>query len=72
MASILGKLDVRSRAAYAPGERVLARLTQTDPGTYEARVIRRLAAAPDRTLGVVTVVGESMREWSCASGTTSV
>ncbi len=53
--------EKRSRAAYAAGERVLARLTQTDPGAYEARVMRRLAAAPDRTLGVVTVVGESVR-----------
>jgi ribonuclease R len=53
--------EKRSRAAYAPGERVLARLRQTPSGAYEARVIRRLAAAPDRTLGVVTVVGESMR-----------
>ena len=46
---------------YAPGERVLARLKQTEPGAYEARVMRRLAAPPDRTLGVVTQVGESMR-----------
>jgi ribonuclease R len=53
--------EKRSRAAYAPGERVLARLKQTAPGAYEARVMRRLAAAPDRTLGVVTQVGESMR-----------
>ena len=53
--------EKRSRAAYAAGERVLARLTRTDPGAYEARVMRRLAAAPDRTLGVVTAVGESMR-----------
>jgi ribonuclease R len=53
--------EKRSRAAYAPGERVLARLQQTPSGAYEARVIRRLAAAPDRTLGVVTVVGESTR-----------
>ncbi len=53
--------EKRSRAAYAAGERVLARLKQTGPGSYEARVIRRLAAAPDRTLGIVTEVGESMR-----------
>jgi ribonuclease R len=53
--------EKRSRAAYAPGERVLARLKRTESGAYEARVMRRLAAAPDRTLGVVTVVGESMR-----------
>ena len=53
--------EKRSRAAYAAGERVLARLTRTDPGAYEARVMRRLADAPDRALGVVTAVGESMR-----------
>src|SRR5512133_1131743 len=53
--------EKRSRAAYAPGERVLARLKRTESGAYEARVMRRLAAAPDRTLGVVTVVGETMR-----------
>ena len=53
--------EKRSRAAYAAGERVLARLKQTGPSAYEARVMRRLAAVPDRTLGVVTQVGESMR-----------
>ena len=40
---------------------MLARLKRTESGAYEARVMRRLAAAPDRTLGVVTVVGESVR-----------
>lgn len=51
----------RSRAAYAIGERVLARLKQTEPGTYEARPMRRLTAAQDRTLGVVTRVGDHLR-----------
>ncbi len=53
--------EKRSRAAYAAGEKVLARLRPTDGGAYEARVIRRLAAAADRMLGVVTTVGETTR-----------
>ncbi len=53
--------EKRSRSAYAVGERVLARLRASPSGAYEARVIRRLTAAPDRTLGVVTRVGEGTR-----------
>ena len=53
--------EKRSRAAYAAGERVLARLRPADGGAYEARVLRRLTAAPSRALGVVTKVGESTR-----------
>ncbi|HYN37754.1 MAG TPA: ribonuclease R, partial [Rhodospirillales bacterium] len=53
--------EKRSRAAYASGEKVLARLREIDGGAYEARVIRRLAAAADRTLGVVTTVGDGTR-----------
>jgi ribonuclease R len=53
--------EKRSRAAFAEGEKVLARLRPADGGAYEARVIRRLAAAPDRVLGVVTTVGETTR-----------
>jgi len=58
---ILVAPEKRSRAAYAPGERVLARLKPIGPSTYEARVIRRLAAAKDRALGVVTRIGDGLR-----------
>ncbi|HKF70679.1 MAG TPA: ribonuclease R [Stellaceae bacterium] len=39
-------------AALGVGERALAELKPQDDGTYEARVIRTLAAAPDRVLGI--------------------
>ncbi|TVR84170.1 MAG: ribonuclease R [Rhodospirillales bacterium] len=42
----------RGPAALGPGERVLARLTQVGPASYEARIIRRLQAAPPRALGI--------------------
>lgn len=51
----------RSRGAYAPGEKVLARLKKVGANTYEGRVIRRLTAAPPRTLGILSRVGESLR-----------
>ena len=44
--------DARSRAALAPGDRILARLSRGDDGTYEARTIRRIAKVARRTLGV--------------------
>ena len=44
--------DARSRAAVAPGDRILARLSRSADGTYEARVIRRIAKVARRTLGV--------------------
>lgn len=53
--------EKRSRAAYGPGDRVLARLKPIGPGVYEARAMRRLSADLDRTLGVVAQVGESLR-----------
>ena len=49
--------EKRSRSGFATGERALARLSPIGPGTYEARVIRRLLAAPPRALGLYTVVG---------------
>ena len=58
---ILVAPEKRSRAAYAVGERVLARLKPVGHAAYEARVIRRLAAARDRALGVVTRVGDGVR-----------
>ncbi|MCP5364262.1 MAG: ribonuclease R [Hyphomicrobiales bacterium] len=53
--------DTRSRAAYAPGDRVLARLRRSGSHAYEARVIRRLSAPPRRTLGVIGLVGGQVR-----------
>ena len=38
--------------ADAVGERIVARLTQLDDGSYEARVVRRIAAGVERVLGV--------------------
>jgi len=53
--------DQRSRAAYVPGDRVLARLQRSGSHAYDARVIRRLTAPPSRTLGVISVVGGQIR-----------
>jgi ribonuclease R len=39
-------------AALGVGERALAELKPQEDGSYEARVIRTLAAAPDRVLGI--------------------
>ena len=39
-------------AALGVGERALAELKPQEDGTYEARVIRTLAAAPDRVVGI--------------------
>ena len=44
--------DRRSRAALAPGDRVLAKLSRIDPGTYEGRPIRRIAKVPSKVLGI--------------------
>ncbi len=51
----------RSRSAYAPGERVLARLRPLEGNAYEAKVIRKLLAAPPRTLGVFEIVAGQPR-----------
>lgn len=40
--------------ALGPGDRVLARLKRLADGGYEARVMKRLAAAPQRVLAVFT------------------
>ena len=42
----------RVAAALGIGERALAELKPQDDGTYEARVIRTLASAPDRVVGI--------------------
>jgi ribonuclease R len=49
--------DRRSRSALVRGDRVLARLSRSAAGSYEARVIRRLHAGPVRTLGIYDLVG---------------
>jgi len=53
--------EKRGRGAFAVGERALARLSPIGPNTYEARIIRRLLAAPPRALGVYTITGEQGR-----------
>jgi ribonuclease R len=49
---ILMAPDRGGRLAAGIGERMLARLSRTDEGDYEGRMIRRISAAPDRVLGV--------------------
>ena len=44
--------DRHGTPAFGPGDRVLARLSRGDDGTYEARPIRRLAGVPQRVLGI--------------------
>jgi ribonuclease R len=44
--------DKRSGPALGIGERILGRLSETDDG-YDAKIIRRLAAAPSDILGIV-------------------
>jgi ribonuclease R len=48
--------EKRGRSAVGPGERVLAHLEPIPSEAYEARIIRRLPAAPQRALGVFRVV----------------
>ena len=52
--------EPRARSALGPGERVLARLAKADGG-YRATVIRRLAFAPDRIVGVMSEIAGSQR-----------
>ncbi len=44
----------RGGAALGAGERMLARLRRLEAGVYEARIIRRIRAAPSQVLGVYT------------------
>ena len=53
--------DSRRGAHPGPGGRVLARLSRTDDGDYEARAIRAIAAAPEQILGVFEIVGNQGR-----------
>jgi len=54
-------MERRGRTALWPGERILARVRQTKDGTYTARIIRRIGAAPDRILGVLEKEGNGIR-----------
>ncbi|TQV80644.1 ribonuclease R [Denitrobaculum tricleocarpae] len=47
--------DKRSRAAFATGERILARMSRNDDGSYDAQIIRRIGKSPDRILGVYRI-----------------
>jgi len=47
--------------ALGVGERALAELKAQDGGSYEARVIRTLAAAPDRVLGIYRKIHDGGR-----------
>jgi ribonuclease R len=54
------KIIVASEDAIGIGERILARVAETRDG-FEARVIKRLGASAHKVLGVVRVVGSSVR-----------
>ena len=45
----------RRGGAAAVGDRVLARLTRLDDGSYEGHTVRRISERPDRVLGVYEV-----------------
>jgi ribonuclease R len=47
----------RKGPALAVGDRILARLAPSGDGTYTARVIKLLQAAPQRVLGIFQMVG---------------
>ena len=47
----------RKGPAPAVGDRILARLAPTGEGTYTARVIKLIQAAPQRVLGIFQMVG---------------
>lgn len=47
----------RKGPAPAVGDRILARLSPSGDGTYTARVIKLLQAAPQRVLGVFQIIG---------------
>lgn len=53
--------DKRSRAAFATGEHILARLSRNEDGSYDAQTIRRIGKSPDRVLGVYQVGREGGR-----------
>ena len=46
----------RGQPALAPGDKVLARLTRAQDKSYEGKTIRRIGSAPDKILGIYSVV----------------
>ncbi len=59
---IVRMLPERSReGALGRGDKVLARLTRNAEGGYDARVVRRLASAPKRILGIYESAGTEGR-----------
>ncbi|HER25510.1 MAG TPA: VacB/RNase II family 3'-5' exoribonuclease, partial [Rhodospirillales bacterium] len=48
--------EKRGQPALGPQDRVLARLTPLDDGTYQGRTIRRIGGAPTTIMGVYMVV----------------
>ncbi|NQV99275.1 MAG: RNB domain-containing ribonuclease, partial [Rhodospirillales bacterium] len=51
----------RGMPAPGKGDRVLARLTEVEPGIYSAQVIRQISAAPAHILGVIRISEGEMR-----------
>lgn len=51
----------RGHTAPTKGDRVLARLTETEPGIYAAQTIRQISSAPAHILGVVAIIEGEMR-----------
>ncbi|MEE8504798.1 MAG: RNB domain-containing ribonuclease, partial [Kiloniellales bacterium] len=47
--------ETRSRAALAPGDRVLAKLRRIEDQVYEAQPIRKIAKLPSRVLGIYEI-----------------
>ncbi len=47
--------------ALGKGDRVLAKLTEQDDATYQGKTIRRIAAAPLKTMGIVVDVDGEIR-----------
>lgn len=56
-------MDRPRRGIPAPGkgDRVLARLSETEPGIYTAQTIRQISSAPAKILGVVRIVEGEIR-----------
>ena len=53
--------EKRSRATFAPGDRVLAKLRRVEDQVYEAEPIRKIAKLPSRVLGIYQIGEEGGR-----------
>jgi ribonuclease R len=53
--------EARGRPALARGERALVRLRRIDEESYEGKVVRRIAAAPERVLGLYELAPDGGR-----------